>query len=128
MQKERITLQDSMISSMMKLSEGNPGAINMILQCTKLVPTIDPDHLLGSFGFLLSLDSYGIYGSKIWILYKDVCHEDPEKVILLLRATQLGIFTRQKLQHSIENMNGSTIDFEDLLKKVQEELPRFGKK
>lgn len=99
--KERITLDDTFITAAMKLSGGNPGALNVVMSLYQEGCNIDPDDLFGSFGPLLSLDSHGIYESEIWMLYKDVCDQDLTKVVLLLRACQLGALSERDLKKAI---------------------------
>ena len=86
MSKEIIDLTDSMMSAIMKLSEGNPGAMQVCMKIMDKAEEIDPDAMLGGLGVLLSLDTHQIYGSKIWMLYKDMCGEDIVKTLAVLRG------------------------------------------
>ena len=86
---------------------------------------VDPDAIMGPFTNLLSLDSLGIYGSRIWQLYKDVCKEDIATTIAVLRAThQLGIISKDVLNHAIDH-RGQGLDLNDTILKVKERLPNF---
>lgn len=71
MSKDRITgLDMSLLEILSALSEGNPGALRVLME------------LFGDgAGFLdvLGCDSKRLYGSRIWMLYKDVCGEDIER-------------------------------------------------
>ena len=71
----RLTLDDTVMTSIMKLAEGNPGAMRVCSEIMKNGEKIDPQGM-GGFGSLLSIDSLGIYGSRIWLLYKDICREN----------------------------------------------------
>jgi hypothetical protein len=124
MSNERITLDDSMMSAIMKLSEGNPGAMNVCIKLVKEAPDIDTDDVMGGLGTLLMMDSYQIYGAKIWMLYKDVCKEELWKMIAVLRASQLGFLSSKDLHYGIENY-GNGINMESLIKRVTETLPGF---
>ncbi|KKL70479.1 hypothetical protein LCGC14_1813030 [marine sediment metagenome] len=124
MSHERITLQDTLGSAIAKLAEGNPGAIHVCKEFVKKTKEIDPDDLLGEMSNILSLDTFAIYGSRIWMLYKDVCKQDIVKVIGLLRAAQLGFMTKSELDHAIDNY-GESIDIDSLMSKVRERLPNF---
>lgn len=122
----RIEFHDSVKSATLKMVDGNPGAISV---CTQLLANeiVDPDSALKSIGsLLLLLDSFGIYGSRIWMLYKDVCDEDIVKTIAVLRARQMGFLQQPELDCAIDNQ-GKGIDVDDLVKKVQAVLPNFGK-
>jgi hypothetical protein len=124
MPNERIELTDSPLSSMIKLSEGNPGAITVLTQLYKTGPIIDPDAILGGLAHLLSLDTLNIYGSRIWMLYKDVCKEDIVYTHAVLRACQLGIISRTSLQSAIDGVQ--KLDLNNILEAVREKLPAFG--
>ena len=61
-----------MSSDLMKLSQGNPGAINVILQVAENIIILE------------ILDKNKIYGSKIWFLYKYICDNSIENMTSLL--------------------------------------------
>lgn len=120
----RIELNDTMTDVVKKLSEDVPGATAVCMLILKDGENIDPDGAFGGFGILLLLDTFNIYGLKIWKLYKDVCKEDLIKTIAVIRAYQLGIIKKGKLQVAI-NEHGKGIDVEELYQKVKERLPNF---
>ena len=121
MSNERICIEDNTISAIMKLAEGNPGALNVCMNIIESGPEIDP---IGGLGPLLSMDTLGIYGSRIWMLYKDVCGEDLPKTLAILRAWQLGFLEKGALLHAIDNC-GEGIDIEKMVAAVCERLPEF---
>lgn len=94
----KIELTDSTFDVLAKMSEGNPGGLVAVMKLMKDAEEIDPQSILKELGPILLLDTYEIYGSSIHILYKDKCNSDTRKVILLLRATQLGLFPEGKLK------------------------------
>ena len=94
----RLELTDTVTDILVKMSDGNPGAINVMMQMLQEAENIDPQAILGGVGAVMSLDTHEIYGSNIWILYKDVCGGDLRKMIMLMRATQLGKFPQTRLQ------------------------------
>lgn len=120
----RIDLADSMMSIMMKMSDGNPGAASVLMQIMTKGKGIDPQSYGGSVSTLLGLDTNEIYGSRIWMLYKDVCKENINKTIAMLRAVQLGFISKHVLDVAIDN-RGQGIDLDDLITKVKRELPEF---
>lgn len=128
--KNRITRADDLRSIAVKLAEGNPGALNVIVKLITETEKIDPDAVMGPYTYLLSLDSHGIYGPGIWVLYKDTCGQDIIKTMAVLRACQIGFITDAQLA-IVSNRDGSrgqtTINVDDVLSKVQERLPAFGK-
>lgn len=122
--KERIELNDTMMDVMQKLAEGNFGAASVLKRVLSEGKGIDPDCGWGEpFFMLLNIDSCGIYGAKLWTLYKEVCKENLSKMIACLRACQLGILSTSSLHEAVENRAG--LDVEDVCKKVTDELPNF---
>ena len=128
----KITLTDSFMDMCIKLSDGNPGALTVLMQLYKEEAKVDPDSALAPFGTMLALDSRGIYADKIWILYKDICKQNIVHLITLFRANQLGLIFDEKIEDAIDSAHAGNahvidIDIEDLLKQVQERLPEFAK-
>lgn len=121
----RIVLADDNVSAVMKMVDGNPGATTV---CTSIISrgaSIDPDGFMGGLGIILWMDTLEIYGSRIWILFKDVCKKDLVKMLGVLRAVQLGFLDITEFNFAIDN-RGKGIDVDDLLIQVRERLPRFG--
>lgn len=121
----RIDLNDTMQSAVIKMAEGNPGALRVCMELLTKGAQIDPDDWAGGFGNLLSLDTLAAYGPRIWMLYKNVCGQDLVKTIAMLRAWQLGFTTRESLNYAIDN-RGADLDVDALLAQVKERLPNFG--
>jgi len=122
----RIREGDSLLDILAKMGDGVPGALSVCGQIMQRAPLIDPRAGLGGLFVLLELDSLGIYGCRIWQLYKDACGQDLVKMIAVLRARQLGFVTRQEIYHAIANY-GEGLDLDELLAQVQERLPDFGR-
>lgn len=127
MRKERIELTDSTMTVIMKMSDGNPGAITVLMRMLQEGEKIDPDSWSGGLSGILALDTHGIYGSKIWMLYKDVCRENLENTLAVLRACQLGQLREDDMLNAIDNY-GRGIDVDALVAGVKEILPKFGVK
>jgi hypothetical protein len=127
--KERISLDDTGKTAMFKLCEGNIGALNVLIQLTVAYERVDPDSALGDLTGLLSLDSFGIYGPRIWMLYKNVCGENIINMIAVLRAVQLGMLRRDMMDRAIDggDLESAKIGMEEIKAAVQEQLPRFGR-
>ena len=126
----KLELKDSGMDIMLKMGEGNPGAINVLMtlmgdQSLK----IDPDNLMGGLGTILFLDTLGIYGSNIYLLWNDCCDRNLPAMLTVLRACQLGILPQQEVHSSIEGKFGRGTNLrtkcDELIKKVQEIIPNF---
>jgi hypothetical protein len=125
----RIELNMNISDMLVSLAEGNPGALSAMVKLIEENITIDPDSALGPVGAILSLDTNEIYGPDIWILFKDIAGQKPLYVIALLRAVQLGIISGNILKAAIksENRGDTRLDVSDILSRVQQKLPSFGK-
>ena len=124
----KIKLDDTLMTILLKLTEGNPGAATVLVKIVKEADTIDPDASLGHLAILLDLDTLEIYGSNIWILYKDICNSSIKHFIAVLRANQLGFISSKQLREAIltpDPLNKLLPD--SLLTRVQTALPNFAK-
>ncbi len=120
----RVTLMDTGVQVLHKLSEGNPGALTVLAQWLKCGAEIDPDAALPPMLQMLSLDDMDIVGSHIWILYKDVCGQSMHRFIGILRAHQFGYVSTGVLQ-SAAGGGGVDLGLDELLSRVKARLPRF---
>jgi hypothetical protein len=77
----KIQLTDTASDILVEISEGNPGAASVLIRILKEGAAIDPQDAFGSLGAIFALDTHHIYGSKIWMLYKDVRGQDLVKMI-----------------------------------------------
>lgn len=121
----RVQLTDSVMDIMQKMSEGNPGALTVCMHLLNRGEKIDPQDIMGGLGNILSFDTHGIYGSRIWMLYKDVCGEHLGKMAALLRAVQLGFFSDEGLDQMIDGQYTGEHTLDGLIVQVQERLPEF---
>lgn len=117
-------LSMSTMDVLVAMADGNPGAFNVMMLLIEKTKGIDPDSALGGLGNILSLDTHGIYGPRIWMLFKDVCKQNLSHMIGLLRAVQLGHLSENRLSHAIDNY-GDGLDIPALLAQVKETLPAF---
>lgn len=90
---ERITnLNSTAMDIVVKLSDGNPGAVTVLMKMLQ-----DPMNLLA----ILLFDTFSIYGSNIWIAYKDYAKEDINVLISALRDPE----KRKEMINVIEEAN-----------------------
>lgn len=93
--RERLTASMTLFDMLTVLAEGNPGALQVALKLYQEGGQHDPASALGGLGSLLSLDTLGVYGSDIWLLYKDGCKESLADLVMFLRSSQLTITKRE---------------------------------
>ena len=122
----RLESSDNIFVMATKLSGGNPGALRVCLELYSIDQKIDKDSALQGIDSCLLLDRYWIYDADIWMLYKDVCGEDIEKTIIVLKACQLGFIVPDLLKHAISHY-GEGIILDTLIERVKDRLPNFGK-
>jgi len=127
----RIELTDTEMSAIMKMADGNPGAIFAIMDLMSATPSIDPQSALGSMGPIFALDTHGIYGSSIYVLYSDKCGRDCRKMLLVLRAVQLGFRSESWLKALAEDQlrqnNISDAEWDEIDAAVCERLEEFAR-
>ena len=74
----RLTMGDTWVDVAMKMSDGNPGALSVIVKFQK------EDLPEEGIGYVMILDTLGIYGPDIWCLYKDVCDQNIHRMAVWL--------------------------------------------
>ncbi len=95
MEKDRINRDMSTLDAIMAIGEGNPGALTVLANLAKS----SNDNLWAAD--LLTLDSYRIYGSKIWRLFKDCCGESLDNFKNTIAHLRLGMFPIQQVQANL---------------------------
>lgn len=90
----------SLIEVVQIMSEGNPGAIRVMVEILR--------KLLAEKGIalILALDDMNIRGTQIWIGYKDHCHENVDEFIRIVSGSMQ---TRRPLINTInaEGLRGN---------------------
>lgn len=92
MGNEKITGDMNMMDMMMVMSEGNPGALTVLMQMLQ-----SPKGLLD----ILLLDSLDIRSGKIWMLYSDCSNKDMGKYNRTLMALRCGAYTQEEIQGNL---------------------------
>ncbi len=87
--------------ALIALADGNPGAITAMIGLMEASPKVDPQDAFGAMGPLISLDELAIYGTDVWVLFKDVCGQDTTCTLAVLRAHQLGILTSKEIKEAL---------------------------
>lgn len=118
------SLTESTESLAMKMTEGNPGALRVFCEIVQQGAAIDPDDALGPMGAILALDTLGIYGPRIWILYNNVCGGSLILTMAVVRSWQLGYTPMAVLQQAIDAY-GEGFSAAEAHRKVKERLPAF---
>lgn len=93
--EQRLKLEDSIQDAVIKMSDGNPGAINVLMP---LIMNKEDFHLV------LHLDSIGLYGSNIYKLANDCCNNDMDKFKTVLSAWAKSKVTRSEIIKNVVNV------------------------
>ena len=117
--KKGMTVKDMLTA----MSEGNIGAFTLCMRLLENGDKVSPS-FLGGATQILSLDSFGIYGKRIWMLFAHVCEHHLGKMIAVLEARQLGEINQQTLNRAIDNY-GADLDIDAIVEKVKSHLPNF---
>lgn len=126
----RIELNDSKAVVLLKITEGNPGALRVVMDLMDCNHSIDPMDFARGLGPLLAFDNHGIYGSQIWGFYKDVCGENYVNVLTALRCAQMGIILYDSIAESVQGpQRGSDKftpeTFRAMYLELKKQLPEF---
>lgn len=115
----RITLDTSFQDALAGMSDGNPGAINAMLEMSTV--TMKEKHPLDVFYPLLGLDGWGIYGTDIYVLWSDICDKDSEKAVKVIKAAQQGLIDSDllKLACSKQDYSGKDMINMEVLDDIQ---------
>lgn len=113
-----------------KMSDGNPGAATVLMEMVSKGRFVDPQSLHLGFGGVFTLDTLGIYGTDIYVLWSDICGKQLNKTLAVLRAHQLGLFDGDTIKDACSRQDYSgrnMIPVEELYLKVKEQLTDFDK-
>lgn len=127
-----LKMTDSPTDMLAAVSKGNPGCLMLLLEIMKKHESIDPQAVMGGIGLVMLLDSYEIYGTDAYILYGDKCNHDLRTFLMLMRATQLGLFSLKRLKElskdQMREIELSKEELDSLDEKVCAKLTEFKRK
>lgn len=83
MSRPKINISGSTMDLLTTMSEGNPGAITVLM---KMIEAGEENLIL-----ILGLDDMNIRGSQIWVGYKDYCEENIETFLACVRDREQGM-------------------------------------
>ncbi len=106
----KIKLNDDINDIIVKLSDGNPGAMSMLFGIIKH----KEDDFVDLLSIFLTIDKMGLYGSHLYMLWNDCCNRDTEKTIQVIYAYQKGLIKESDIIERIKNV-GYGRSFNDLL-------------
>ena len=96
MTRERIKANMTLEQMLTVMAEGNPGALTFLIGMLTESPA--------AFLDILFLDSMGIRGTKLYMLWNDCCQKDMGKFEETLIAFRMGKFTRQEIHENLSQV------------------------
>lgn len=96
----RIELTDTPLDSIIKMSEGNPGAMNFMMMAI----SEDPMNVIK---LILPLDTLELYGPKAYMLWNDCCDRDLSRVHKVLDAWREGRISKEEIQTNLSRGRGT---------------------
>ena len=97
------------------MSKGNPGAATVVYSFRTGAEPLSGNTLVKQ------LDELGIYESRIWRLYKDVCGENSVIMSKLLQAVAHKLLSEDALRHAIDHY-GEGVDTAEVVEKLHDHL------
>ena len=94
----RLSGNESVTEAIQIMADGNDRAEKVLDYISVEAPGIDPEMKPEAIGHMRLLDKYGIYGADIFTLFDSKCNGNVSRLLLLLRATDLGKYSKSKLQ------------------------------
>ena len=91
---EKITPNMDFMDMMMVMSEGNPGALTVLMQILQDDPVV-------GFVRILTLDHFDIRGPKVWQLWKDCSGQDKKRFYNTIEAIKHGAFTPEEVRTNL---------------------------
>ena len=115
MENRKITGNMSTIDMCMEMSEGNPGAIQVISQMM-----YDPRNFMDIF----LCDSLNIRGSKLYMLNSDCCGRNFDKFSRTLKMFRYGVYSLEEIHGNLDLVRAIPFIDDSI---VIEGVPPYGK-
>jgi hypothetical protein len=95
----RVSEGDEFSEAIGKMADGNLGAAVAMIEIGNAAEKSGSNPVVP----LIQMSKVGLRGSSIWMLYKDVCAKDPDRVVDILQRWEMGEISIEKLHHAINN-------------------------
>ena len=120
----KLQLTDSTIEILDKMSEGNPGAISILT--TLLFKETAQEMVDSVMHIILPLDTLGVYGSKLYMLWTDACDKNEDKVKKVIELWRTGKLTKEEIHENLNQGYAKPFDqVEEFFKKKDDDLERI---
>lgn len=99
----RIKITDTIQDVAMKMSDGNPGALQVTL-----------DLVRDDITYLFLCDTIGLYGEKLYMLWNDCCDRDLERMKKVLFAARTGKISEATILKHLDGGYGKPFEDSEL--------------
>ena len=103
----KISLFDTPVKIITEMSEGNPGAMTVVMQLMDLGNKGE----FKAITTLLFLDTLEVYGSRLYMLWNDCCDRDINVMMDIVKQVQQGSRSHEDFNKHIGNGDGRGVPF-----------------
>ena len=121
---DRIVSTTTEEETILVMADKDLGAAMVCGDLLRLGRQIDPYAEFGGLTYLMWLDSLGIYGIRLYELYRNVCKGSLSTMAAVVRAWRLGGVAKEEIVNAIKGRNRNAI-VKRASRMVAKELPDF---
>jgi hypothetical protein len=122
---KRIESYDDIYSVVSMLGGEDKEIMQIITEVLDSINRIKPEIYNPESYYLSFFDIFGIYDNNIKFLYNEVCDNIGVNILILFISMGMGITSYKEIMESIVNRTRVEINFTNLIKLIQKELPLF---
>lgn len=104
---KRISLKQTIEEIIMTMGEGNPGAINFLIEMLQENP-------MNFIAMIIPLDDLEIYGSDLYVLINDCCNRDLKILEKVISLNRVGLLLEEDIRKQMGNGRGKPFDLEGI--------------
>lgn len=124
-ENKRIKSYENIYTVISELSNEDRDIMVILSDILDSIDRIKPEIFYPESYYLSFFDIFGIYDKDIEILYKGICKEKAVNVLILLVSMCMKVTPYKEVLESIANKTEVDVDFDNLIKLIQKELPLF---
>lgn len=94
----RLELNDSLYDIVSKMGDGNPGAMDAVMQIMVYPGFFQVEGLM----YLVNCDEMDIRGTHLYYLWNDSCDRDPKQFELVMRNKQMGHISAETIREATD--------------------------
>jgi hypothetical protein len=123
--EKRIESYEEIYSVVSMLGGEDKEIMLIITEVLDSIYRIKPEIYNSESYYLSFFDIFGIYDNNIKFLYNEICDNTGVNILILFICMGMGITSYKEIMESIVNRTRVEINFSNLVKLIQKELPLF---